>query len=151
MAEAVRRSRLSRSAEFDRVYRQGRSAQHRVLILYRFDRPEDVPAGDDGACRIGITVSKKIGGAVQRNRLKRQLNAAIRESEHLDDACDYVAIARQGLIELSEGEGGYDSLKELVDELAAKLQPAGSAATRAKAVPASQQNQLSATDAPPAS
>lgn len=150
MAEAARRSRLSRSAEFDRVYRQGRSAQHRVLILYRFDRPEDVPAGDDGACRIGITVSKKIGGAVQRNRLKRQLNAAIRESEHLDEACDYVAIARQGLIELSEGDGGFDSLKELVDELAAKLQPAPAPSRRTKAAPVVQ-DELSAADASPAS
>lgn len=151
MAEAARRSRLSRSAEFDRVYRQGRSAQHRVLILYRFDRPEDVPAGDDGACRIGITVSKKIGGAVQRNRLKRQLNAAIRESEHLDEACDYVAIARQGLIELSEGEGGYEALSALVDELAAKLQPASAAASRVKASPAATQDELPAADAAPAS
>jgi len=136
MADAARRSRLSRSAEFDRVYRQGRSAQHRVLILYRFDRPEDVPSGDDGACRVGITVSKKIGGAVQRNRLKRQLNAAIRESEHLDQSCDYVAIARKGLIELSEGEGGFAQLKELVDELAVKLQPATTGGKQAKPAPA---------------
>ena len=124
MADATRRSRLSRSAEFDRVYRQGRSAQHRVLILYRFDRPEEVPSGDDGAYRLGITVSKKIGGAVQRNRLKRQLNAAVRESGALDPACDYVAIARPGLIEFTEGEGGYAALVELVRELGAKLQPA---------------------------
>jgi ribonuclease P protein component len=123
MADAARRSRLSRSAEFDRVYRQGRSAQHRVLILYRFDRPEELPSGDDGAYRLGITVSKKIGGAVQRNRLKRQLNAAIRESGGLDPACDYVAIARPGLIELTEGEGGYAALVALVGELSAKLQP----------------------------
>jgi ribonuclease P protein component len=146
MADAARRSRLSRSAEFDRVYRQGRSAQHRVLILYRFDRPEDVPPGDDGAYRVGITVSKKIGGAVQRNRLKRQLNAAIRESTHLDPACDYVAIARQGLIELSEGEGGFESLRALVDELATKLQPTPASGIRPKSAAAGQ-NELPASDA----
>lgn len=146
MADAARRSRLSRSAEFDRVYRQGRSAQHRVLILYRFDRPEEVPSGDDGACRIGVTVSKKIGGAVQRNRLKRQLNAAIRESEHLDEACDYVAIARKGLIELSEGEGGFEQLKSLVDELAIKLQPAPATGSRPKAGTPTPQAELPAAD-----
>jgi len=148
MADAARRSRLSRSAEFDRVYRQGRSAQHRVLILYRFDRPEDIASGDDGACRIGITVSKKIGGAVQRNRLKRQLNAAIRESEHLDATCDYVAIARKGLIELSEGEGGFDAIRELVDELALKLQPPPATGSRAKTKPLTPETSAAAGDAP---
>ncbi|MCW2949077.1 MAG: ribonuclease protein component [Thermoleophilia bacterium] len=123
MADTARRSRLSRSAEFDRVYRQGRSAQHRVLILYRFERPDEVAAAADGGHRVGVTVSKKIGGAVQRNRLKRQLNAALRESRHLDAACDYVAIARPGLIEMSDGADGFETLKALVDELAAKLQP----------------------------
>lgn len=128
MADAARKSRLSRSAEFDRVYRSGRSAQHRLLVLYRFDRPEDVPAaGDDERelSRIGITVSKKLGNAVERNRIKRQLREALRASELLDGAADYVAIARPGLGELAERDG-FGALRQLVDELAAKLQPASS-------------------------
>ena len=125
MADAARKSRLSRSAEFDRVYRSGRSAQHRLLVLYRFDRPEDVPAGGDSGAssRIGITVSKKVGGAVERNRLKRQLREALQASELLDGAADYVAIARPGLPGRIEAEG-YDALVGIVEELAAKLQPA---------------------------
>lgn len=107
MAEAGRsaRSRLSRSAEFDRVYRHGRSAQHRLLVLYRFQRPEDVPIPDDASeqgCRIGITVSKKIGNSVTRNRLKRQLRAVLDTAEGLDGESDYVAIAKVGLAELAE-------------------------------------------------
>lgn len=130
MADAARKSRLSRSAEFDRVYRSGRSAQHRLLVLYRFDRPEDVPAdredGLDGdLSRIGITVSKKVGNAVERNRIKRQLREALRASELLDGAADYVAIARPGLGELAERDG-FDALRGLIDELASKLQPASS-------------------------
>ncbi len=125
MADAARKSRLSRSAEFDRVYRSGRSAQHRLLVLYRFDRPEDVPAGGETgeSSRIGITVSKKVGGAVERNRVKRQLREALQASDKLDGGADYVAIARPGLPERIEADG-YDALVEIVEELAAKLQPA---------------------------
>jgi ribonuclease P protein component len=123
MADAARKSRLSRSAEFDRVYRHGRSAQHRLLVLYRFDRPEDLSAGPDESSRIGITVSKKVGGAVDRNRLKRQLREALTASELLDGSADYVAIARPGLPERIAAEG-YDALVAIVEELAAKLQPA---------------------------
>lgn len=125
MSEAARKSRLSRSAEFDRVYRSGRSAQHRLLILYRFDRPEDVPAaGESGAqSRIGITVSKKLGGAVERNRLKRQLREALQATDRLDPGADYVAIARPGLGELIERDG-FAALCELIHDLAGKLHPA---------------------------
>ena len=125
MSDAARKSRLSRSAEFDRVYRSGRSAQHRLLVLYRFDRPEDLPAGDESGSlsRIGITVSKKLGNAVERNRLKRQLREALQASELLDGSADYVAIARPGLAQRIEADG-FEALRDLVDELATKLQPA---------------------------
>ncbi|MEO6867114.1 MAG: ribonuclease P protein component, partial [Gaiellales bacterium] len=88
--EPGRKTRLSRAAEFDRVYRSGRSTQHRLLVLYRFDRPEDLPSGADGVdeSRIGITVSKKLGGAVERNRLKRQLREAIAATDKLDAGAD---------------------------------------------------------------
>ena len=123
MREA-RKSRLSRSAEFDRVYRSGRSAQHRLLVLYRFDRPEDLPgSGESGTeSRIGVTVSRKLGGAVERNKLKRQLRDALRGSDLLDGNADYVAIARPGLAERIESDG-FDALTSIVEELAGKLQP----------------------------
>src|SRR4051794_41808287 len=69
-ARRTRRGRLSRSAEFERVYRQGRSQGNRFLVLYSF------PRGGDAEPRLGVSVSRKVGGAVDRNRVKRLLREA---------------------------------------------------------------------------
>lgn len=117
MADGTRRHRLTRSADFDRVYRHGRSTQHRLLVLYRFERPDDVLSVEEA--RIGITVSRKLGGAVVRNRLKRQLKEAISQAP-LAAGYDFVAIARPGLPEAVDKQG-FSWLAELVTELAQKL------------------------------
>ena len=115
-----RRRRLSRSAEFERVYRQGRSKGNRFLVLYAFPRGEDGARDDDGP-RLGLSVSRRVGGAVDRTRVKRVLREAFwQEAERLPDGSDYVVVARpdaKGLTE-REGEGGVRrSLAELVDGL----------------------------------
>ena len=69
-----RRRRLSRSGDFQRVYREGSSRANRYLVLYRFPRAEEA-AGEDGP-RLGVSVGRKVGGAVQRNRVKRVLREA---------------------------------------------------------------------------
>ena len=89
-----RRHRLSRSRDFDAVYRQGRSVSTRFLVLYWFPREDDA----DGEPRLGLAVPKAVGNAVVRNRVKRQLREAWRE---LADAAsrpgrDYVLVARPG-------------------------------------------------------
>ena len=61
-----RRGRLSRSADFDRVFRNGRSQASRELVLYMFPRGDE-----DGAPRLGLSVSRKVGSAVERNRVCR--------------------------------------------------------------------------------
>ena len=69
-----RRNRLSRSRDFDAVYRSGRSASTRFIVLYWFPRPE----GDESdAPRLGLAVPKSVGNAVVRNRVKRQLRLAV--------------------------------------------------------------------------
>ena len=72
---AARRSRLSRSSDFQRIYRQGSSVASRFLVVYWFRRPPEVTA--EGP-RLGLSVSKKLGGAVVRNRVKRRLREAVR-------------------------------------------------------------------------
>ena len=71
-----KRRRLSRSAEFERVYRQGRSKGNRFLVLYAFPREEDETRADDEGPRLGLSVSRRVGGAVDRTHVKRVLREA---------------------------------------------------------------------------
>ena len=118
MPSAPRRRRLSRSAEFERVYRQGRSKGNRFLVLYAF--PREAPA-DDGP-RLGLSVSRRVGGAVERNRVKRVLREAFwEEAERLPSGSDYVVVARPDARDLAVREGTpgvRGALAQLVDGLA---------------------------------
>lgn len=93
--------RLSRSSEFQRVYRQGKSRANRYLVVYAFERTDD-----SGQARLGISVSRKVGNAVVRNRLKRAVRAAFTELEGATaGGLDYVVLARRDLVDLVEREG----------------------------------------------
>ena len=110
-----RRHRLSRSRDFDAVYRHGRSVSTRFLVLYWFPREDG-----DGEPRLGLAVPKATGGAVVRNRIKRQLREVWRERlGSIPAGRDYVLIARPGLPGAVESRG-FDWLAERVDEVLAK-------------------------------
>ncbi len=110
-----RRHRLSRSRDFDAVYRQGRSTSTRFLVLYWFDRDDDLSEP-----RLGLAVPKAAGNAVARNRIKRQLREVWRARlERIQPARDYVLIAKPGLPEAVEANG-FDWLGERVDEVLQK-------------------------------
>jgi len=118
-----KRRRLSRSAEFERVYRQGRSKSNRFLVLYAFPRGgEETEAEPDGP-RLGLSVSRRVGGAVDRSRVKRLLREAFwAEAERLPVGSDYVVVARPDARELADREGMpgvRGALAELVDALGA--------------------------------
>ena len=110
-----RRHRLSRSRDFDAVYRHGRSVSTRFLVLYSFERSED--ATDP---RLGLAVPKAVGSAVVRNRIKRQLKEIWRERiERVPAGKDFVIVVRPGLPEAAESRG-HEWLVERVDEVLGK-------------------------------
>jgi ribonuclease P protein component len=105
-----RRPRLSKSADFDRVYRRGRSVASRHLVLYAFPWGDEAGSRDadqdETEARLGVSVGRKVGGAVDRNRVKRCIREAFWSlPDSLPQAHDYVVVARPGAASLLEAEG----------------------------------------------
>lgn len=125
-AGATRRGRLSRSAEFDKVLRHGRSQAGHEFVLYVF------PRGGDEPPRLGLSVSRKVGGAVERNRVKRVLREAFAlESPRLPEGSDAVVIARPAARRLAEEHGlsgVHTALRALIDRVPGVTAPAASVA-----------------------
>jgi ribonuclease P protein component len=111
----ARRSRLTRSADFDRVYRQGRSRANRYLVVYAFPR-----TSENGEPRLGVSVGRKVGGAVERNRVKRVLREAFwAVADALPEGHDFVVVARPaaGGLAREHGERGVEgALRELIGD-----------------------------------
>ncbi len=98
-----RRGRLSRSGDFKRAYREGSSRASRYLVLYRFERD----GSEEDAARLGVSVSRKVGDSVTRNRVKRVLKEAFWKTSLIegDGSEDFVLVARPGIERLIEEEG----------------------------------------------
>jgi ribonuclease P protein component len=112
-----KRRRLSRSGEFDRVYRDGSSHATRYLVLYTFPRKDE----DREDVRLGVSVSRKVGGAVDRNKVKRALREAFWAlSDRLPPRHDFVIVARAEINDLIE-ESGTNGVQENLEEALAKV------------------------------
>jgi ribonuclease P protein component len=82
--------RLKNRRDFQAAAR-GASSSARSLIVQMRER------GDEGPPRIGFTVTRKLGGAVERNRIRRRLKEAVRLAlpGKVRQGCDYVFIGRR--------------------------------------------------------
>src|SRR5437660_4117249 len=104
---------LRRPADFRRVYERRRSVSDARLIVYAC--PNGLPH-----LRLGLSVSRKVGGAVQRNRLRRLYREAFRLTKHdMPVGLDLVVIPRKA--EEPALEELKRSLPRLVQQVARKL------------------------------
>ena len=114
--EGRKRGRLSRSGDFDRAYRDGRSHANRFLVLYAFPRGDDA----DEEVRLGVSVGRKVGGAIERNKVKRAMREAFWGlADRLPAGYDFVLVGRSGVAGLIDREGTAGltaSLAALLDE-----------------------------------
>lgn len=117
-----KRGRLTRSGDFKRAYRSGRSKASRHLIVYSFPNSGDA----EGGPRLGISVGRKVGGAVERNRVKRVLRDAFWNLEHGKLAGDVVIVARPGVEDLIEKSTLGAVAAEIASLLPEASEPQGS-------------------------
>ena len=105
-------ARLKTPAEFDAVYDRKKSAADGLLVVFAG------PAAG-GKPRLGLSVSRKVGNAVVRNRWKRLLREVFRTSEL--PACDFVAVPRKGLKAVPPAAAVWASFRKLASEAARRV------------------------------
>jgi ribonuclease P protein component len=100
-----RQERLTRSSDFARVHGEGNSWANRLLVM------RAIPSGREQN-RVGFSVSKRVGNAVVRNRVKRMLREAVR-SRTWETGWDVVFIARA-----RTAMSGFHEIAQAMDDLA---------------------------------
>ena len=102
--------RLQHRADFLRVAGRGRKWVTPGLILQVAPTTPNANGAEEKHLRIGFTVSRRVGNAVERNRVRRRLRAVVREVlvAHGKEGCDYVVIGRRALLTRPYGELVHD-------------------------------------------
>ncbi len=107
-----REQRLTQNSQYVTVYSQGKSWVNRLLVM------RALPNGLEWS-RFGFSVSKRVGNAVVRNKVKRMLRESVRLSSW-EPAWDVVFIARTGA-----STADYREIKRAVDDLAQRARVGG--------------------------
>lgn len=103
--------RIKKSSEIEQVMKNGRSKANPYFIVYKYKKT------DNENFRIAISVGKKIGNAVERNKVKRYIrNVTTEHKQTIDSNYDYFVIARKGVKELD-----YVPFKEKLEQLYKKM------------------------------
>jgi ribonuclease P protein component len=101
--------RLCRGAEFRRVFAYGRRKTNRLLTLYYL-------RNDGGARRVGLVVSRRVGKAVERNKVRRRLQEILRQRwDELKDGRDLVLVVRK-----DARNAGFRQLAKAVEDVVAR-------------------------------
>ena len=106
-----KRTRLSDSPDFERVYRQGAAYRGKLFSVHAFPN-------DFGTPRLGLSVSRKVGNAVTRNTVRRRLREAFHSTlPEIPGDLDLVVSARPAAAEAT--------FRELSDEFVRSLRKLG--------------------------
>ena len=85
-----KRYRIKKNKEFQKVFKKGTSYANRQFVVYFLDKP------DQDHFRLGLSVSKRVGNAVTRNRIKRYIRQVFLElHDEIKEGRDYIIIARK--------------------------------------------------------
>lgn len=102
---------LTSRADFRKVYRQGTAERAPHLVVRALQRPI---AGQHG--RFAVIVSRKLGGAVQRNRIRRRIRESVRQMGGPSEGMDAVWVAQAGIEKLS-----FEQIGQEVSEVMEKI------------------------------
>ncbi|SDO52383.1 ribonuclease P protein component [Paenibacillus sp. yr247] len=91
--------RLAKREDFNKVYRYGKSMANHQFVLYYMPQPKLEHF------RLGVSVSKKVGNAVVRNRIRRMIKEIIRlKKDNMTLQYDYILLARKPAAEMEYAE-----------------------------------------------
>ncbi|MGM0923607.1 MAG: ribonuclease P protein component [Bacillota bacterium] len=94
-----KKNRIKKNEDFQKVFKHGKSMANRQFVIYMLGQPEEKEF------RLGLSVSKKIGNAVTRNRIKRLVRQVfLEEKDSLKTGIDYIVIARMPASEMDYHE-----------------------------------------------
>ena len=104
-----KKNRICKNAEFKKIIHKHQIQKSNVFVIY-------TDKNKLGYTRVGISVSSKLGNAVTRNRIKRQIRALVHDLVNLDNNIDIVIIAKEDFKKNSY-HSNCDSLKQLLEKL----------------------------------
>ena len=103
-----------KNEDFSRIIKRKQSMANRTFIIYYLKN-------DIGHARIGISVSKKLGKAVVRNKIKRQVRMIVQQTINFNDSCDYIVIVRNKYLDL-DFNSNLNELKYLYKKILKRME-----------------------------